>query len=228
MIMMKEDGSMFFNAHEAEHAHKEFKISVPEKFNFGFDVIDRHAENEEKRALVWVDPSGSTVKEYTYRDLSRLSNQAANVLRGLGVKKGERVFIMLGRVPEWYFVLIACHKIGAVIMPAPVVLLPSDIEYRITKGKANVLITNRANHAKVDEALKKSSGALVRHKLMVDGEAAGWNDFEKSMSKAPIVLGRSDVDETSAYDSFLIYFTSGTTKYPKMVHHLCSYPLGHL
>jgi acyl-coenzyme A synthetase/AMP-(fatty) acid ligase len=219
---------MFSNAHDAEHAHKEFRISVPEKFNFGFDVIDRHAENEEKRALVWVDPSGSTVKEYTYRDLSRLSNQAANALRGLGVKKGDRVFIMLGRVPEWYFVLIACHKIGAVIMPAPVVLLPSDIEYRITKGKANVLITNRANHAKVDEALKKSSGALVRHKLMMDGEAAGWHDFEKSMFKEPSVLGRSDVDETSANDSFLIYFTSGTTKYPKMVHHLCSYPLGHL
>lgn len=109
---------MLSSAYDSEQVHKGFKIIVPKKFDFGFDVIDRHAEDEKKCALVWVDSTGSTVKEYTYRDLSRLSNQAANALRSLGVKKGDRVFIMLGRVHEWYFILIACHKIGAVVMTA--------------------------------------------------------------------------------------------------------------
>jgi len=218
----------FADTYHPGQDHEGFKITVPEKFNFGFDVIDRHAADEKKRALVWVDSSGTTVREYTFRDLSRLSSQAANTLRDLGVKKGDRVFIMLGRVPEWFSILIACHKIGAVVMPAPVILLPSDIEYRIMKGKANVVITNRANHAKVDEALRKSDPAFLRYRLLVDGEAPGWQNFKRAMSTAVTKLDRADVDETLAGDSFLIYFTSGTTKYPKMVHHLCSYPLGHL
>lgn len=135
---------------------------------------------------------------------------------------------MLGRVPEWYFILVACHKIGAVIMPAPVILLSPDIEYRVRKGRANVVITNKANRSKVDEAMKETDAPFLRQKLLVDGEAAGWHNFGKSMTAASPNLRRADVEPTMADDSFLIYFTSGTTKYPKMVHHLCSYPLGHL
>ena len=127
-----------FQAQNYEQAQSLFRIDVPEQFNFGFDVIDRHAEDERKRALVWTDAAGKETREYSFRDISRLSNQAANALRNIGVKKGDRVFIMLGRVPEWYFLLVACHKLGAVIMPAPVILSSSDIEYRIMKGSANV------------------------------------------------------------------------------------------
>jgi acyl-coenzyme A synthetase/AMP-(fatty) acid ligase len=217
-----------FEAKDYESARKSFMIHVPEYFNFGFDVVDRHADEEKKRALVWTDSVGEEVKEYTFRDISRLSNKAANVLKGIGVKKGDRVFIMLGRVPEWYFILVACHKIGAVIMPAPVILLASDIEYRMMKGRANVVITNNANRAKVDEAIQRIDAPYLRHKVLVDGEAQGWLGFEKATKQTSPVLKRSDVESTSANDSFLIYFTSGTTKYPKMVHHVCSYPLGHL
>jgi acetyl-CoA synthetase len=133
-----------FDFLDYDSAQRSFTIPVPEYFNFGFDVIDRHAEDENKRALVWTDASGSVVKKYTFRDISRLSNQAANALRGIGIKKGDRVFIMLGRIPEWYCILVACHKLGAVIMPAPVILASSDIEYRIAKGRANVVITSTA------------------------------------------------------------------------------------
>jgi acyl-coenzyme A synthetase/AMP-(fatty) acid ligase len=217
-----------FEAKDYESARKSFMIQVPKYFNFGFDVIDRHADEERKRALIWTDPAGEEVKEYTFRDISRLSNKAANVLKGIGVKKGDRVFIMLGRVPEWYFILVACHKLGAVVMPAPVILLASDIEYRMMKGRANVVITNNANRAKVDEAIQKIDAPFLRHQVLVDGEAPGWLGFERTMKQASPVLKRSDVESTSAHDSFLIYFTSGTTKYPKMVHHVYSYPLGHL
>jgi acetyl-CoA synthetase len=96
-----------FDAKDYESARESFMILVPEYFNFGFDVVDRHADEEKKRALVWTDPAGKEVREYSFQDISRHSNRAANVLKGIGVKKGDRVFIMLGRVPEWYFILVA-------------------------------------------------------------------------------------------------------------------------
>jgi acyl-coenzyme A synthetase/AMP-(fatty) acid ligase len=216
------------SARDYDHAKSFFKITIPEQFNFGFDVIDRHAEDPDKRALVWTDAAGKETRNYTFRDISRLSNQAANALKSMGVRKGDRVFIMLGRVPEWYFLLIACHKLGAVIMPAPVILLHSDVEYRIMKGKANVVITNMANHVKVDQAIGKLQIPFLRHKVLVGGDAEGWNTFEQAMQSAATELKRTDVEPTLAKDPFLIYFTSGTTKYPKMVQHVCSYPLGHL
>jgi acetyl-CoA synthetase len=217
-----------FAARDYESAKQAFRIDVPPYFNFGFDVIDRHAEGPEKRALVWVDASGRETREYTFQDIARLSNQAANGLRGMGVKKGDRVFIMLGRIPEWYVLLVACHKIGAVVMPAPVILAASDIGYRLSRGSANVAITNKANHAKVDEAVRNAKAVTLRHLLLVDGGAPGWTDFGKAMASSSPVLSRNDVEPTAAKDSFLIYFTSGTTRDPKMVHHVCSYPLGHL
>jgi acetyl-CoA synthetase len=217
-----------FDFRDYDSAQRSFAIHVPEYFNFGFDVIDKHAEDEKKIALVWTDATGGAVKKYTFREISRLSNQAANALKDIGVRKGDRVFIMLGRVPEWYCVLVACHKLGAVIMPAPVILLPSDIEHRIAKGRATVVITNTANRAKIDEAMQNIDAPVLRHKLLVDDDAPGWIGFAAKMNIASPVLRRTDVEQTSADDSFLIYFTSGTTKYPKMVHHVCSYPLGHL
>ncbi len=214
--------------HDYDAAKKGFRIDVPEQFNFGFDVVDRHAREESRRALVWVDAAGKETRTYSFGDVSRLSNQAANALRGMGVRKGDRVFIMLGRVPEWYFILVACHKLGAVIMPAPVILLASDIEYRLREGRANVVITNTTNCAKVDEAVRSAAVPSLRARLLTDGGAPGWLDFGAAMAQASPVLSRGDVEQTGAKDPFLIYFTSGTTKYPQMVHHVCSYPLGHL
>ncbi len=211
-----------------EQAKSLFRIDVPEQFNFGFDVIDRHAADGRKRALVWTDAGGKESREYSFRDISRLSNRAANALRSIGIGKGDRVFIMLGRVPEWYFLLVGCHKLGAVVMPAPVILTSADIEYRIMKGMANVVITNRASHAKVDDACLRVNATFLRHKLLIDGAGEGWQDFGQAMDASSEELGRGDLQPTSSRDSFLIYFTSGTTKYPKMVHHVCSYPLGHL
>ena len=216
------------NFTDYESAKQSFRIEVPESFNFGFDVIDRHAGDPEKLALVWVDAAGKESREYTFGDISRLSNQAANALRALGVKKGDRVFIMLGRVPEWYSLLVACHKLGAVVMPAPVILLSQDIEYRLGRGRVNVVITNRANHGKVDEAVRMAAVPSLRRKLLVDGEAGDWTDFGRARDQASPLLTRGDLEPTKVSDPFLIYFTSGTTKYPKMVLHICSYPLGHL
>ena len=211
-----------------EAARKQFRIEAPDSFNFGFDVVDRYGEDEKKRALVWVDPSGKEERTFTFRDISRLSNRAANALKKAGVKKGDRVFIMLPRIPEWYCILTACHKLGAVIMPAPVILAATDVEYRLGKGKANVVITNAANRAKADEACAKADASVLKHRVLVGGEEKGWLSYEKITAGASETLSRDAVEKTSSKDPFLIYFTSGTTKYPKMVLHVGTYPLGHL
>ena len=211
-----------------EAARKQFRIEAPDSFNFGFDVVDRYGEDEKKRALVWMDPSGKEERTFTFRDISRLSNRAANALKKAGVKKGDRVFIMLPRIPEWYCILTACHKLGAVIMPAPVILAATDVEYRLGKGKANVVITNAANRAKADEACAKADAPVLKHRVLVGGDEKGWLSYEKITAGASETLSRDAVEKTSSKDPFLIYFTSGTTKYPKMVLHVGTYPLGHL
>ncbi len=211
-----------------EAARKQFRIEAPDSFNFGFDVVDRHGEDEKKRALVWVDPTGKEERTFTFRDISRISNRAANALKKIGVKKGDRVFIMLPRIPEWYCILTACHKLGAVIMPAPVILAAADIGYRLQKGRAGVVITNVANRAKVDEACAKAGAPVLKHRVLVGGDEKGWLSYEKITAGAAETLSRDAVEKTSSKDPFLIYFTSGTTKYPKMVLHVGSYPLGHL
>ncbi len=217
-----------FDHMDYEAAQKQFRIDVPEQFNFGFDVVDRHAEQVGKRALVWVDASGRETREYTFRDIAQMSNRVANALLNIGVRKGDRVFIMLPRIPEWYAILVGCHKIGAVVLPAPVLLTPTDIEFRLLKGQVNVVITNAANSAKIDEARGKAHPSLLKHRVLVGGTAEGWFSYEQLVNAASDRLSRDAVESTSAKDSFLIYFTSGTTKYPKMVRHACSYPLGHL
>ncbi len=211
-----------------EKAKETFTIPVPDRFNFGFDVIDRHAADRTKLALAWTDPLGREIRKFTYWDVSSHSNKIAYALLSLGIGKGDRVFIMLPRLPEWYFVMVACHKIGAVVMPAPVMLTPSDIEYRIMRGQAAAVITNLANAPKVDAACAATAFPALKHKVLIDGGAAGWTDLGEMTADAPLRLAPGSHETTSAEDPFMIYFTSGTTKYPKMVLHRCSYPLGHL
>lgn len=217
-----------FGFSDYREARKKFRIEAPVNFNFGFDVVDRHAMEGGKRALLWVDAAGGEVKDLTFCDISMSSNRYANALIRMGVKKGDRIFIMLPRIPEWYCILVACHKIGAVVMPAPTLLMPADIEYRLRKGCAAAVITNDSNRRKIEEALSGADLPGLRLKLLIDGEAAGWSDLSALADAASSELLRSSLEQTSSSDPFLIYFTSGTTKYPKMVLHQCSYPLGHL
>lgn len=217
-----------FDMHDYDAAREQFRIDVPPRFNFGFDVVDSFARDRTKLALVWADATGKDIRKYTFWDVASMSNRVANALRSLGVKKGDRVFIMLPRIPEWYFIIMGCHKLGAVVMPAPTVLTAADIDYRLVHGRASVVITSVSHYGRVDEASHQIDASLLRHKILVDGEVEGWTSFEGIIEHASIYLSREDVEPTEAGDPFIIYFTSGTTKYPKMVLHNCAYPLGHV
>ncbi len=213
------------NMPDYEKGLQDHYLDVPEFFNFGFDIVDKWADDRTKLALLSVDHSGENAQHHTFWDLKILSNKFANVLRGRGIKKGDRVFIMLPQVAEWYVAMLGLMKLGALPMPGTALLTPKDIEYRIQTGEAVMAITDDENAAKVEEA----AGACpsLEHLLMMSGEKRGWVSYNQEMSGASPVL--EDVEPTRSDDPLLIYFTSGTVGYPKMVLHTqASCAIGHI
>ena len=218
------------NMTDYDAACANFKIDVPEYFNFGYDVIDRWAEiDRNKLAMIWVDQEGNE-KKYTFRDLRYLSNGAANILIKYGIKKGDRVMLMLPRVPEWWIFVIALIKLGAVFCPCPTMLTPKDLKYRVQAGKFRMSITNCENAEKVDEVA--DACPLLETLFLVDGEREGWVSYPHELEyPAPVshhTVSMPISKKTKSTDPMLIYFTSGTTGQAKMVLHDHSYPLGHI
>ena len=204
---------------------KNFKWNIPEYYNFAFDEVDKKAEENDKVALITVSSDGEEAVEHRFSDLRSLSNKFANVLKKYGVKKGDRVFIMLPRIPEWYVAVLGCIKLSAIFMPTPTLSTAKDIEYRINRAEASVAITSTEFAGRVDEIREKCPS--LKHCILVGGEKEGWISFEEEMKDASDKLTKKDVEPSKATDPLLIYFTSGTESYPKMVLHTHSYPLAH-
>jgi len=205
--------------------YKNFKWKVPEYYNFGFDVVDQWAEDRTKLALISIDRSGNRDRYHTFYDLKVQSNQFVNVLRKIGLKKGDRVLVILQSIPEWYVALIGMFKLGVVPMPGTVLLTSKDVEYRVNRAEACMVITDMDHVSKVE--VVKNKCPTLKHLMLVDGKRKGWLDFNDEMSKASRELSQKEIGRTSSDDPMLIYFTSGTTGHPKMVLHTHGYPLGH-
>ena len=213
------------NMPDYESAYNNDRLDVPEFFNFGLDVVDKWAEDRTKLALISVDSTGENVQHHSFWDLKILSNKYANALRDRGVKKGDRVFIMLPRIPEWYVVMLGLIKLGALPMPGTTLLTSKDIEYRINTAEAVMAITDGENADKIDEAA--GGCPTLQHLVVVGAGRKGWVSFEEEMAEASSVL--DDPEPTRSDDPLLIYFTSGTVGYPKMVLHTqASYGIGHI
>jgi len=207
-----------------------FTIDVPEFYNFGFDVIDAWAKKDRnKLAMIWTDQKGNE-KKYTFFDLMRLSNQAVNICLKYGIKKGDRVMLMLPRTPEWWIFTIALIKLGAVYCPATTMLTPKDLKYRIQAADIRMIITLAEYAEKVEEIREECPTLAVR--LMVDGTRDGWVSYPVELDyPAPCshkLVNLPGMHRTRSTDPLLIFFTSGTTGEPKMVVHDHSYPLGHI
>ena len=213
------------NMPDYESAYNNDRLDVPEFFNFGLDVVDKWAEDRTKLALISVDSTGENVQHHSFWDLKILSNKYANALRDRGVKKGDRVFIMLPRIPEWYVVMLGLIKLGALPMPGTTLLTSKDIEYRINTAEAVMAITDGENADKIDEAA--GGCPTLQHLVVVGAGIRGWVAFEEERAEASSVL--EDPEPTRSDDPLLIYFTSGTVGYPKMVLHTqASYGIGHI
>ncbi|MDD3136472.1 MAG: AMP-binding protein, partial [Methanoregula sp.] len=213
-----------------DSTRQQFKIDVPEYYNFGFDVIDAWAKKDRnKLAMIWVNQKGDE-KKYSFLDLANLSNQAANVLLKYGINKGDHVLVMLPRIPEWWIFAVALIKLGAVFCPCPTMLTSRDIRYRVNKGKFRMIITDLENSGKVSEICNECPTLTCR--FVVDAELDGWASWPyELLYPAPVShhsVSIPDLHKTKSTDPMLIYFTSGTAGEPKMVLHDHSYPLGHI
>ena len=207
-----------------EETYKDFRLDVPEYFNYGFDVVDRWADDRTKLALVSVGPTGAHAEKHTFWDIKVLSNKFANLLNRLGVSKGDRVFIMAPRIPEWYVAMIGMIKLGVVPMPATTLCTPHDIEYRVNRAGATVAITDSENAAKLEEAVANCPS--LKHVILIEGTKKGWINYREEM---PQMASRFHaIKQTRSDDPLIIYFTSGTVGQPKMVLHTqASYAIAH-
>ncbi|UGV41441.1 AMP-binding protein [Methanococcoides orientis] len=207
-----------------------FKIKIPENFNFAYDVVDRYAkEQPEKRALVWCDDDGEELI-YNFRDLKYYSDKAANLFRKYGIEKGDVVMLTLKGRYEFWICILALHKIGAVTLPATHMLTTKDVTYRIELAKIKMVVSadDEGLMGYIDEAHKGYEDVLL-HKAVLNVEKEGWINFKKELEEASEDFTRPEGDEATNNDDIsLLYFSSGTTGLPKMVQHDFAYPLGHI
>jgi acyl-coenzyme A synthetase/AMP-(fatty) acid ligase len=202
---------------------REFRWDVPEYYNFAVDVVDRWGEDAEKLAMVWVNERGDE-ERLTFRRFTVRSNQVANALRTMGIRKGDRILIMLPRVPEWWEVVLGMMKIGAISMPGTTLLTPKDVAYRIQSAEAAAVITDEEGALKVEQVVNECP--TLRLKILLGAEREGWVNYTRVVASAMTDLRR---EPTRADEPMMIYFTSGTVGYPKMVLHThTSYPIGHV
>lgn len=208
-------------------ARAEYQIDVPERFNPVVDIVERWAaEQPDAPMLESLDGAGELVDSHTAAELARESRRAARALLELGIGKGDRVVVMLPRSSAWYVAVLGAMRIGAVAMPAPNLLTTKDLKYRIELGEAVAVITDASGAKKVD-ALDPIPTTL-RQRICCGSDQPGgdWQDFAARLDAAGD--GAVPEDPTHRDDPLLIYFTSGTVSYPKMVLHTQSYALGHI
>ena len=206
-----------------------YKVNVPDDFNFGFDIVDGWAKEEpEKPALVWCNDHDEE-KRFTFTDISKLSARTANFFESLGIHKGSVVMLILRRRWEYWICAAALHKIGAILIPGTLQLTKKDIVYRANAAKINAVVCVNDDFviSQVEQSL--ADAPSIKHKIMVAEKREGWLDFEEEIMKFPDVYERTQGENaTKVSDIMLVYFTSGTTGMPKMVRHNFSYPLGHV
>lgn len=212
------------NMLDYERERRTFRLDVPERFNFAEDVVDRWAkEDPGKLAMLWVGQDGEE-RRLSFGWFRDESNRFANVLRGLGIGKGDGVLIVLPRLPEWHAMLLGMIKLGVVPMPGTTLLTPKDIAYRVLSADAKMVITT-PEHAEKVERVRSECPSLTRL-LLVRGTRPGWESFEELTKRASTGIS---LEKTRSDDPMIVYFTSGTTAGPKMVLHTqASYGLAHV
>ena len=197
-----------------------------DKFNFGFDVVDTlAAKYPDKLAMLHIDREKNE-RRFTFSDIKKESARCANYFKTLGIKKGDKVMLVLKRHYQFWFAMIALHKIGAIAIPATYLLKQHDFEYRFRAADVSaILCTSDGDVAEIADKAAESVGG-VNIKIMVGGKRNGWHDFDSEYPVYSSHFNRSD-DIPGGNDPALIFFSSGTTGEPKMVEHAHTYALGH-
>jgi len=212
-----------------EDFKENYRVNIPENFNFAYDVVDEWAQrNPEKTAMVWCNDHGDE-KIFTFGDLKRLSDKAANLFKSLGIGKGDVVLLILKRRWQFWICTLGLQKVGAVSVPATIQLTKKDIVYRCNLASVKMIISVSDDIVVNNVEAALSESATVKLKALVDEPKDGWIDFNSSLEAAPEEWTRPVGKESAGgTDPMLMYFTSGTTGMPKIVLHDFTYPIGHI
>ena len=202
-----------------------FHLNCPNDFNFSFDIITKQYGKSQKTAIISIDKNGKNVKKISYKELDENSTRFANALLKLGIKKNDKILILLPKIPEWYYSILGCAKIGAVAIPSTTMLKASDLEYRLKKSDTKVIISSSKNSSEINKI--KNNCSSLKHKIIINDYLKDWFNFDEICNKANTHLDRSMIPPTKSNDLMLMYFTSGSTSMPKMVLHDHSYAFFH-
>ena len=197
-----------------------------DKFNFAFDVVDAIAKKEpDKLAMIHLDKN-KVERRFTFNDMKRASNQCANYFKSLGIKKGDKVMLVLKRHYQFWYAILALHKLGAVAIPATNQLVAHDFEYRFNSADVSAIVCTADGDVSNQVDLAQASSPTLKTKILVGGEKEGWKNFDEEY---PLFSAHYYRDENTACgdDLMLMFFTSGTTGYPKIAAHSYKYALGH-
>ena len=204
---------------------RNFSLEVPEYFNFATDIIGKWASDPHKVAMLWVGHDGEE-RSITFAQLAEGSSKAANAFSQLGIKKGDRVLVMLPRIPEWWESVLGLMKLGALPIPCTTLLTPKDIQFRAEVAEAQVFMTDDEGAQKFDQV--RSECPTIQFAVLVGQDNTGhtdWINYHQIVAQASTEFTGP---KTRSDDPCLVYFTSGTVGYPKMVLHThASYPIGH-
>jgi acetyl-CoA synthetase len=227
MILEKYLNKIEFNSYSEFKA--DFRINIPENFNFAYDVVDEIAVSDpDKIAMVWCDDKGKEAI-FTFSQMKYYSDKAANFFKSQGIRKGDPVMLILKRHYEFWFCTVALNKIGAITIPATHLLSTKDLIYRNNAAdiKMIVCISDQEVIKHIEESENKSH--TLKSKVVIGDDREGWINFTRELEKSSDNFTKPVGDEaTGNNDIMLLYFTSGTTGMPKMVNHDFVYPLGHI
>lgn len=202
------------------------KFKNEETFNFGFDIVDEIANKyPDKLAMLHLDKN-KTERRFTFKDIKKASNQCANYFKSLGIKKGDKVMLVLKRHYQFWFAMVALHKLGAIAIPATNQLKEHDFIYRYeSAGVTTIVCTADGDTAEIAERAAEKCPTVV-NKILVGGSKEGWRDFDSEYTLYSTRYERPE-DASSGSEPALMFFSSGTTGNPKMVEHKHTYALGH-
>ena len=197
-----------------------------DKFNFAFDIVDAISKREaDKLAMIHIDKHG-VERKFTFRQMKRASAQCANYFKSLGIKKGDKVMLVLKRHYQFWFAMLGLHKLGAVAIPATAQLQPHDFEYRFQKAGVKAIIATADDNVPQHVESAEKTCPELEIKILVGGEREGWRNFDEEYGLYSAHFYRTE-DTPCGNDSMVMFFTSGTTGYPRLADHSYKYALGH-
>ncbi len=217
----------FITTVENENGYlKSIDFHNEDRYNFAFDTVDAIADKSpDKLAMIHLDIN-KTERRFTFKDMKDASAQCANYFKSLGIKKGDRVMLVLKRHYQFWYSILALHKLGAIAIPATHQLQKHDFEYRFNSAEVSAIVCTADGDVAHQVDLAQAECPSLKTKILVGGDREGWRNFDEEYTLFSTTYERTE-DTPCGKDLSLMFFTSGTTGYPKIAAHTYTYPLGH-